>query len=126
MTSTNPVVEVAGSNLTLVYVVLGISLLALGVAYGLRTRVLAAGEGTEKMKEIAGAVQEGAAAYLARQFRTLAVFVAIVFFLLFALHRTQPDRDIASALTDCAILHNRRKCNDFSLMLFPSVVVDAV
>jgi K(+)-stimulated pyrophosphate-energized sodium pump len=76
---------VAGSNLTLVYVVLGISLLALGVAYGLRTRVLAAGEGTEKMKEIAGAVQEGAAAYLARQFRTLAVFVAIVFFLLFAL-----------------------------------------
>jgi K(+)-stimulated pyrophosphate-energized sodium pump len=85
MTSTNPVVEVAGSNLTLVYVVLGISLLALGVAYGLRTRVLAAGEGTEKMKEIAGAVQEGAAAYLARQFRTLAVFVAIVFFLLFAL-----------------------------------------
>ncbi len=43
-----------------------------------------------------------------------------------ALRRTQSNRDIASALTDCTILHNSRKRNDFSLMLFPSVVVDAV
>jgi K(+)-stimulated pyrophosphate-energized sodium pump len=37
------------------------------------------------MQEIAAAVQEGAAAYLARQFRTLSFFVAIVVVLLFAL-----------------------------------------
>ncbi len=37
------------------------------------------------MKEIAGAVQEGAAAYLNRQFKTLSYFVAIVFVILFAL-----------------------------------------
>jgi K(+)-stimulated pyrophosphate-energized sodium pump len=37
------------------------------------------------MQEIAEAVQEGAAAYLSRQFKTLSVFVAIVFVLLFAL-----------------------------------------
>jgi K(+)-stimulated pyrophosphate-energized sodium pump len=37
------------------------------------------------MREIAEAVQEGAAAFLSRQFRTLSYFVAIVFFLLFAL-----------------------------------------
>jgi K(+)-stimulated pyrophosphate-energized sodium pump len=37
------------------------------------------------MQEIAAAVQEGAAAYLNRQFKTLSYFVAIVFFLLFAL-----------------------------------------
>ena len=65
--------------------VLGISLVALAIAYALRAQVLAADEGTEKMQEIAEAVQEGAAAYLNRQFKTLSYFVAIVFFLLFAL-----------------------------------------
>jgi len=78
-------VQVTGSNLTYVYVVLGISLVALAIAYALRAQVLAANEGTEKMKEIAAAVQEGAAAYLNRQFKTLSYFVGIVFFLLFAL-----------------------------------------
>jgi K(+)-stimulated pyrophosphate-energized sodium pump len=37
------------------------------------------------MKRIAGAVQEGASAYLKRQFRTLGVFAVIVFFLLLLL-----------------------------------------
>jgi K(+)-stimulated pyrophosphate-energized sodium pump len=78
-------VHVTGSNLTYVYVVLGISLVALAIAYALRAQVLAADEGTEKMKEIAAAVQEGAAAYLNRQFKTLSYFVGLVFFLLFAL-----------------------------------------
>ena len=78
-------VQVTGSNLTYVYIVLGISLVALAIAYALRAQVLAANEGTAKMQEIAAAVQEGAAAYLNRQFKTLSYFVAIVFFLLFAL-----------------------------------------
>jgi K(+)-stimulated pyrophosphate-energized sodium pump len=78
-------VQVTGSNLTYAYIVLGISLAALAIAYGLRAQVLAASDGTPKMREIAEAVQEGAAAFLSRQFRTLSYFVAIVFFLLFAL-----------------------------------------
>ena len=78
-------VQVTGTNLIYVYIVLGVSLLALAIAYGLRAQVLAQSDGTEKMKEIALAIQEGAAAYLNRQFRTLSVFVAIVFVLLFAL-----------------------------------------
>ena len=78
-------VTVTGGNLTLVYVVALVAVAALGVAWVLAREVLAAGEGTEKMQEIAAAVQEGAAAYLSRQFRTLAVFAALMFVLLFIL-----------------------------------------
>ncbi len=78
-------VQVTGTNLNITYAILAISLLALAIAWVLRAQVLAANEGTAKMREIAEAVQEGAAAYLARQFRTLSYFVGIVFFLLFAL-----------------------------------------
>ena len=81
----NSLVHVAGNNLNIVYVILGVALVALAIAYALRAQVLRASDGTEKMREIAGAVQEGAAAYLARQFKTLSWFVGIVFLLLFAL-----------------------------------------
>ncbi|MFZ9879484.1 MAG: sodium-translocating pyrophosphatase [Candidatus Nanopelagicaceae bacterium] len=81
----NSLVEVTGSNLNLVYLVLGVSLIALAIAFALRAQVLSASDGTAKMQEIAAAVQEGAAAYLTRQFRTLSFFVAIVVVLLFAL-----------------------------------------
>lgn len=77
--------EVAGTDLTYVVVVAVIALAALGVAAGLVRQVLAADEGTAKMKEIAGAVQEGASAYLTRQFRTLGLFAVGVFFLLLLL-----------------------------------------
>ena len=78
-------VTLSGGNQTWVIVVALVALGALGVAALLVREVLAADEGTEKMKEIAAAVQEGAAAYLARQFRTLGVFAVVVFFVLFLL-----------------------------------------
>src|SRR5579863_8839909 len=71
-------VGVSGANLTWVVVIAVIALLALAVAGWLVRDVLAASQGTEKMQEIAKAVQEGAAAYLRRQFRTLAVFAFII------------------------------------------------
>src|SRR5450830_1373889 len=40
-------------------------------------------EGTDKMKQIAGQIQEGAFAYLNRQFRTIASIVVILFVALF-------------------------------------------
>src|SRR3954471_15036873 len=79
------VVEVSGGNLVLVIVVALIALGALAMAAMFRQEVLAAGEGTDNMKNIAQAVQEGANAYLTRQFRTLAIFAAIAFFALLAL-----------------------------------------
>ena len=65
------------------WVIFGISLLALVFAYYLVREVLAALEGTEKMREIARAIQEGAKAYLSRQFRTLGIFLALLTVLLF-------------------------------------------
>src|SRR6476646_6197429 len=62
-----------------------VALAALVVAGVLVRQVLAAGEGTDSMKKIAKAIQEGANAYLARQLRTLGVFAVIVFFLLMLL-----------------------------------------
>src|SRR3954468_16254808 len=79
----NPLqVELSGMNLTFVAAVGVIAILALVMALYFRREVLAASEGTENMRRIALAVQEGASAYLGRQFRTLAVFAVVAFFLL--------------------------------------------
>jgi K(+)-stimulated pyrophosphate-energized sodium pump len=69
----------------LVIVVAVIAAVALGMGVVFRQQVLAADPGTAKMQEIGDAVEEGAHAYLARQFKTLSVFVVIVFFLLLVL-----------------------------------------
>src|SRR5947209_18328048 len=77
--------SLTGVHLTYVIVAAAIALVALGFAAGLVRVVLATGTGTQKMQDIAGAVQEGASAYLVRQFKTLGVFVIIAFVLLFLL-----------------------------------------
>ena len=74
--------ELDGANLTLIGGVAAIGLVALVLGVVLRRQVIAAGAGTERMQEIAGAVEEGAHAYLRRQFRTLVIFVVLVFVLL--------------------------------------------
>ena len=65
------------------WVILAISLVALAFAYYLVREVLSAPEGTDKMKEIAKAIQEGAKAYLSRQFRTVGVFLLLLTVVLF-------------------------------------------
>ncbi|WP_174535031.1 sodium-translocating pyrophosphatase [Micromonospora chalcea] len=77
--------SLTGANVTYVVIAAVIALVALVFAAALTRAVLAAGTGTPKMQEISGAVQEGASAYLLRQFRTLAIFVAIAVVLLFLL-----------------------------------------
>ncbi|TNM38636.1 sodium-translocating pyrophosphatase [Nocardioides albidus] len=78
-------VEVTGGDLALVAVVALIAVGSLAMAALFRSEVLRAGEGTPNMQRIAQAVQEGANAYLTRQFRTLTIFAAIAFVVLLAL-----------------------------------------
>ncbi|HET6968829.1 MAG TPA: sodium/proton-translocating pyrophosphatase, partial [Ornithinibacter sp.] len=77
--------DLTGTNLTLVITVAAIAIVALVMGFVFRQQVLAADPGTEKMQEIGAAVEEGAQAYLARQFKTLAIFVVLVFGLLLLL-----------------------------------------
>ncbi len=78
-------VTLSGVNLTFVAIVGVIAVIALVMAMVFRREVLAASDGTTNMQTIARAVQEGASAYLTRQFRTLSVFAAAAFFLLLLL-----------------------------------------
>ena len=77
--------QLGPTSLAIVWTIAGIAAISLLYAVWLRRKVLAEDEGTTRMQEIARAVQEGASAYLNRQFRTLGLFAAIAFGLLFLL-----------------------------------------
>ncbi|WP_404380546.1 sodium-translocating pyrophosphatase [Knoellia locipacati] len=77
--------DLTGSNVTLVLGVAVIAVIALVMGFVFRAQVLRADTGTDKMREIGAAVEEGAAAYLTRQFKTLSIFVVLVFGLLLLL-----------------------------------------
>ena len=78
-------VDLGPASLVVVAVIAAVAVAALVVAVVLRRQVLATDEGSAAMRSIAAAVQEGAAAYLSRQLRTLVLFAVVVFALLFLL-----------------------------------------
>ena len=88
----------SGFENTMLWVILGISLVALVYAYGLVRGVLAKDEGTEKMQEISLAIREGANAYLTRQFKTLSVFVGVLALVLLTLEVGEPANFSAGAI----------------------------
>ena len=73
-----------GGEWAVLWLSIAAAVLALCVGVFLARSVLAEPEGTPKMREIALAIQEGALAYLKRQFRTIAMILVplalIVFF----------------------------------------------
>ena len=66
------------------WLVVGAGVLA--ILYGVVTsrQVLASSAGSERMQQIAAAIQEGARAYLNRQYRTIAIAGGVIFIILFA------------------------------------------
>ena len=75
------------------------AVLALLVGFGLMRGVLAQDEGTPAMKEIAKAIQEGAMAYLRRQFRTIGLILIPVAVIVFLTSTAVKKADGAVALT---------------------------
>jgi K(+)-stimulated pyrophosphate-energized sodium pump len=79
----------------------------IGIAAGLFLvrGVLAADQGSVRMREIAKAIQEGAEAFLKRQFRTIALIVVPLAVLIFftATKVTRPDGSIAMTFTQNGI-----------------------
>ena len=74
----------SSTDKTWLYVVLAAGVIGILVGLFLMKGVLAAEQGSEKMREIARAIQEGAEAFLSRQFKTIAIIVvplaALIYF----------------------------------------------
>ncbi|HET6771794.1 MAG TPA: sodium-translocating pyrophosphatase [Acidimicrobiales bacterium] len=75
------------------------ALLAIGVGFLLMRGVLAADQGTPKMIEIAKAIQEGALAYLKRQFRTIGYILVPLALIVFVTSAAVDKPDGTSALS---------------------------
>ncbi len=67
--------------MTMLFVVIACGLLSVLYAVWATQSVLAADQGNQRMQEIAGAIREGAQAYLARQYTTIAIVGVVVFLL---------------------------------------------
>src|SRR5712692_8623456 len=84
----------------LIALVLGLSVLALVVAWGLRGYVLRQDTGTPEMRTISDAIQEGAQAFLRRQYRTiglLSIALGILIYVLYAFFRRPHPGEPAAA-----------------------------
>ena len=67
-----------------VLTVLVISILGIAYAFILRAQILSQDKGTARMQEVWGFIKDGANAYLSRQFRTIAILIGVLTFVLAA------------------------------------------
>jgi K(+)-stimulated pyrophosphate-energized sodium pump len=76
--------ELTGFEQGAIWGVLIVAILGIVYAFVLRSQILAQSTGTDRMREVWGFIKAGANAYLSQQFRTIAVLIAILTFVLAA------------------------------------------
>lgn len=79
----------SSSDQIYLWISFAIGAIAIGVALLLRSQILAQDPGDEKMREVGKAIQDGAVAYLAKQGKTIGVFVVVLGVALAALYFNQ-------------------------------------
>ncbi len=90
--------EYGGTENTLVWIVLLSAIACLACGYAFLRWVMRQKPGSKSMQDVSLAIQEGAAAYLSRQFRTLVVFLGIIgvgLFFMFRGHYAEKDPSLA-------------------------------
>ncbi|ABU59608.1 sodium-translocating pyrophosphatase [Roseiflexus castenholzii] len=76
--------ELSAFEQAAVWAVLGVAIFGIAYAFVLRAQILAQDKGTARMQEVWGFIKDGANAYLSRQFRTIAILIVVLTFLLAA------------------------------------------
>ena len=93
------VFELKGGEWAVLFLSAAAALLAIAVGFYLVRSVMAADEGSPKMREIAAAIQEGAWAYLKRQFKTIAVILVPLAVIVFVTSSAIDKPDGSEALS---------------------------
>ncbi len=95
--------DLDGLQQAAVWTVLAISILGIAYAFFLRSQILAQDKGTAKMQEVWGFIKAGANAYLSRQFRIIAILIAVLTFVLAAsVFVVPPTREAEEVFGDSA------------------------
>jgi len=94
-----------GNDVNYLYASLGFAVIALIVAFILIKMTMSVNPGSEKMQAVSQAIKEGAMAYLARQIKTMAVFIVILAIGLYFLYQNQyGSATIGLAIAGCFVL----------------------
>ncbi|MDP9402272.1 MAG: sodium-translocating pyrophosphatase [Actinomycetota bacterium] len=96
------VFDLKGGEFAWLFFSVGTALLAIAVGFSLMKGVLAADKGTAKMQEIATAIQDGALAYLRRQFKTVGIILVPLVVIVFLTSTAVARPDETEALSFAA------------------------
>ena len=98
--------QLQGAQGPAVWAVLAIAIFGIIYAFWIRSQILTQDKGTERMQQVWGFIRDGANAYLSRQFRTIAILIALLTLVLGAsVYVVPPSREAVEMFHDNAVLY---------------------